>query len=286
MTRIGSLGGARGATLLGIVAACAVAWTDPAHAEDPPLAIPADTPAPRAPPSGTTPVPTPDAGSPGSDIEVRPSVNAPKPGRTSDRQTSFVHVDAGYRLQMAPNGLMPIRQGTGWGPRPHLLHGSVSGLLQGDIYVGAAFEYTLNRAQGTLPFVAEARVGWWDNLVDEPERRGGFGTLPGLALTYVGARVVHDYYRGIGREWAGVGASGGLVLGYLRAAPFGKATVVSDSQFSLYLLGWKERTDFPLGLLNQRISVGFDPVFLDARFRFDPALGQEWSIGLSMQSIF
>ena len=62
--------------------------------------------------------------------------------------------------------------------------------------------------------------------------------------------------------------------------------MITDSQFSLYLVGWKERADFPLGLLNQRLSIGFDPVFIDARFKADPGTGTELSVGVSMQSMF
>jgi hypothetical protein len=280
----------RAAPFVVIVTAALVAlWSAPAWAQtspstgegDRPLAIPADTPVPQPRPPGTDRLP-PATG----DIEYRASQYAPKLGETSERQTRFTHVDFGYRLQLSRDGLMPIRLGGAWGDRAHLVHGSFGGMFEKNIYIGGAFEYTLNRAAGTLPMVLEVRGGWWDSLLGEPKRRGGVGMMQGVAVTYVGARMVHDHYRGIGQEWAGTGHAGGLVLGYFRAAPFGKFTVLSDSQISVYLLGWKDRGDFPLGLINQRISIGFDPIFLDARFRVDPALGQEWSIGMSFQAIF
>ena len=271
--------------LLGLAAAAPPAFAQDGASSDAPLAIPADTPVPQ--PSAPRPEPSePTVG----DVEYRPSQNAPKPGAGQTRageQTRFLHIDAGYRINWSPNGLAPIRQNVGaWGNRPHLIHGTVAGMFDKKVYAGASFEHALNRASGTFPLVLEARVGWWDHLLGEPERRGSFGTLPGVAVTYVGVRWVHQHYRGIGGEWAGTADAGGLVLGYLRAAPFGKLTVVSDSQFSLYVLGWKERQQFPLGLLNQRISIGFDPIFIDARFRVDPALGEEYSVGLSLQAIF
>ncbi|TVQ93152.1 MAG: hypothetical protein EA397_05095 [Deltaproteobacteria bacterium] len=251
--------------------------------DDRPLAIPSDTstPEPRA--------PKPDD-SRDQDYSYRPSPNAPKvkePRAGRSESNSFLHTDVGYRLIWSRNSLMPIRQRAGaLGDRPHMMHGLVGGMMDRKLYAAVSYEMPVNYGQGSFPFVAEARFGWWDNFFGEPERRGAFGAIAGTAITYVGVRWVHDYFRGSGREWAGTGSAGGLVLGYTRSAPFGKLTIVSDSHFSLYLLGWSERPDFPLGLLNQRISVGFDPVFLDVRFRFDPGTGDEISVGLSMQSLF
>lgn len=274
------------AAVLGALLGSTAALPGLAQDRDPgdgPLAIPADTPVPQ-------PLPPADQRRPAGDIEYRPSTSAPKPGSRGGApsdQSRFIHFDAGYRINWSPSGLAPIRQNVGgWGNRPHLIHGTVAGMLDKKIYAGASFEHALNRGAGSFPLVVDARIGWWDHLLGKPERRGAFGTLPGMAVTYVGLRWVHDHFRGIGGEWAGTADAGGLVLGYLRAAPFGKLTVVSDSQFSLYVLGWKERGTFPLGLLNQRISIGLDPVFIDARFRVDPALGEEYSVGLSLQAIF
>lgn len=267
--------------LTALLAAVDARATD--DSEDRPLAIPADT---------STPEPRPERRDSQSDKDYtyRPSSNAPTskgPSKQQSPSTSFVHADVGYRMIWSNNGLMPTRQGPGaLGSRPHMMHGLIGGMLDKKLYVAASYEMPINYAQGSFPFVAEARFGWWDNLYGEPERRGGFGAVAGVAITYVGVRWVHDYFRGSGQEWAGIGNAGGLVLGYTLAAPFGKLTVISDSHFSLYLLGWEGRQDFSLGLLNQRISVGFDPIFLDARFRFDPGTGEEWSIGLSMQSLF
>jgi hypothetical protein len=261
-------------------------------ADDRPLAIPADTPAPtRPPPELDAPVPLPSGASsgPGSEVEVRPSQNAPKPKpqRPSNDRPSYLHLDAGYRVLWNQGGLMPVRQGPDfWRQRPHMLHASVGGLVGKKFYFGSRLEAPVNRARGTLPFVAEARFGWWDMALGPPEPKGSFKPIAGTAVTYLGARWVHGYFKGTGQEWAGTGSAGGLILGYTRSAPFGKATIVSDSQFSLYFLGWRDRNEFPVGLLNQRISVGFHPVFLDVQFRLDPALGQELSVGLSMQSLF
>jgi hypothetical protein len=185
------------------------------------------------------------------------------------------------------NEFLPTRRSpTGVKARPQLAHVTGGLMFDKNLYASVALETTLNPSAGALPFVAELRVGWWDNAFGAPESRGPFITLPGTSITYVGWRWVHDYYRGPGGEWAFTGDSGGLVLGYTRAAPFGRLTVVTDSQFSLYLVGWKERTSFPLGLLNQRLSIGYDPVFIDARFKSDPATGTELSIGASFQSLF
>lgn len=284
----------RHAAISTLIMAAIFAGYETSHAQDSdappppdePLAIPAGAPVPEPRPPRPDRAPDGDPDDLGT-VEYRPSANAPKQRKPDEPTSRFVHADIGYRLIWTNNALMPIRTRAGTlNQRPHMLHATVGGMLDKSFYMAGSFEAPINRAQGTFPFVAEARFGWWDNVLGEPERRGAFGTLSGVAVTYIGARWVSDYYRGRGQEWAGTGDAGGLVLGYLRSAPFGKLTVVSDSQFSLYLLGWKERPDFPLGLLNQRISVGFDPVFLDARFRMDPALGEEWSVGLSMQSLF
>lgn len=249
-----------------------------AQAATGPLAVPGPgTPPPRTTPQGpanptvTTAAPTPDV----------PQATAEEPERP------LVHVDAGYRLLWIGNQYLPTRRSPrGEKARPHVLHATAGMMFDKNVYAGLHFETTANPAAGSFPMVAEARIGWWDNAFGEPQMRGPFQTLPGVAVTYVGWRWVHDYYRGPGGEWAFTGDSGGLVLGYTRAAPFGSLTVVTDSQFSLYLVGWKERADFPLGLLNQRLSIGFDPVFIDARFKADPATGTELSIGLSMQAMF
>lgn len=255
-----------------------------------PLAVPAPTPSPGTVPDGEAPTgvrPAPGTVSTG----VRPapppiSPVHPKPEADPDPPQPYIHVDAGYRFVWLGQVNAPTRgTDTDGPPWPQLIHGQVSGLFNKNIMASVNYEMAANPARGAFPFVLEARVGWWDNVFGESERRGPFHTLPGVSMTYVGWRWIHDHYRGSGGEWAGTSDAGGLVLGYTRAAPFGRLTVITDSQFSLYLAGWKNRSEFPLGLLNQRLSVGWDPIFVDARFKTDPGTGTELSVGLSFQSI-
>ena len=252
---------------------------DPAATPQGPLAVPG----PAGPPPTT---PGKVATAPGITPAAPPPTEPGEPAE-AERERPLLHVDTGYRLVWIGNEYLPTRRSPqGQKARPHLMHVTAGAMFDKNVYAGLHFETAGNPAAGTFPMVLAARVGWWDNAFGEAEKRGPFLQMPGVAITYVGWRWVHDYYRGQGGEWAFTGDSGGLVLGYTRAAPFGKLTVVTDSQFSLYLVGWKERADFPLGLLNQRLSIGFDPVFIDARFKSDPGTGMELSIGASMQAMF
>ncbi|MFK7930912.1 MAG: hypothetical protein AB8H79_22195 [Myxococcota bacterium] len=264
-----------------------------------PLAVPASTPAPPATgaQSGAPPLPlrTPARTGvrPAPERAQQTSTGAPlnpalrgsnEPDPTGE--PSFF-VDAGYRVVWIGDVNIPTRRTPSGEPaRAHLIHGQFTALLDKNISLGLTYEMPANGSRAAFPFVAEARIGWWDNAFGEPVRRGPFQTLPGMAMTYVGWRWVHDHYRGRGGEWAGTADAAGLVLGYTRAAPLGRLTIVTDTQFSLYLAGWKNRAEFPLGLLNQRLSFGFDPIFIDARFRTDPATGSEISAGVSFQSMF
>lgn len=223
---------------------------------------------------------------------------APEPSEAAEPvkepRTHYAHLDTGYRLLWFGNGYIPTpTNASGVVERPHMAHLGGGAMFPQNLYLGGYGEVVLNPSAGTLPFVGEVRIGWWDNAFGKPEQRGLFGrrgpnlnTLSGTAITYVGWRWVHDHYRGVGGAWAGTADAAGLVLGYARSAPFGVLTVTTDSQFSLYLAGWKNRSGFPLGLLNQRLSIGWDPIFLDVRFKADPATGNELSIGASMQGIF
>lgn len=194
------------------------------------------------------------------------------------------HFDVGYRLLWRSNDQVPI-QGR-LGPRPHLIHATGHALLEKSVLLGASFETTLDPMRGSQPFVLDLRIGWWDGAFAGSQPRGPIRTLPGTRMTYVGWRIVHDHYRGRGGAWAGESSAAGLVAGYTYSAPLGRLTVTTDSQFTLYLLGWKGRSDLPVGLLNQRVSLGFDPLFIDVRFRADPGTGEELSVGVSLQGLF
>jgi hypothetical protein len=208
-----------------------------------------------------------------------PSSEERRNPRSPEEPRGFL--DVGFRLDATGNVYLPTE--ARW---PALGHIQGAALLRRNAFVGGSFEMLANPRPLAYPFVAEFRVGWWETAFGNPTRRGPFKTLPGLAMTYVGWRWVHDHYTGDGGQWSGTGDAAGLILGYTRAAPFGELTVLTDTQFSLYLLGWKYRESFPLGLINQRLSVGWDPIFLDARVRFDPGTGNELSAGISFQSMF
>jgi hypothetical protein len=203
-----------------------------------------------------------------------------------ERPPRYVHLDAGYRLSWFGTPRAPVRIGSDGRRDAHLLQAAGGVMLPNNLYLGGSFETVINRLPGTFPLVGELRVGWWDNALGAPTERGPFKMLAGTAITYAGIRWVHDHYQGTGGEWAGTADAGGLVLGYTRAAPFGPFTVITESQFTLYLVGWKGRSEFPLGLLNQRLSLGWEPLFLDLRFKADPATGEELSIGASIQTLF
>lgn len=249
----------------------------PADGSDQPLAVPGPSTPPPDPRTRTTTAP----GVRTTRVPRGPTSSAPPPRPDTD---PLFLLDTGYRQVFIGQPYAPT--GDGLGPYPSLVHATGAALLDKNILVGGSFEMPLNPLRGSLPFVMEARVGWWETAWGEPVRRGPLRLLPGTKVTYVGVRWVRDHFRGAGGEWGGRGDAGGLVLGYAYAAPLGRMTVVTDSQFSLYLLGWKGRNTLPVGLLNQRLSIGFDPVFIDVRFRSDPATGEELSVGLSFQSLF
>jgi len=244
----------------------------PVTGSDRPLAVPGPaTDPPGTPSTGRAPVRT-------TRVPGAPAAKRPPP----DRDPTLFMVDAGTRLVWLGPVYAPT--GGGLGGRPVFMHASASALLDKNVMTGLSFEAPLNARPGSFPFIAEARVGWWENAFGQPAMRGPFRTLPGVKATYVGVRWVYDHFQGAGMEWSGKSSTGGLVLGYAYAAPFGELTAVTDTQFTLYLLGWN-RNAFPVGLLNQRLSLGYDPVFLDVRFRVDPGTGTELSIGLSFQTL-
>ena len=254
----------------------AVKKEGPEDATDQPLAVPgpqdrAPTARPdtgRAPAVQTTRVPT-----------APRAQGVPRPAKPD---LPLFQVDAGYRLVWFGSPYAPT--GGGLGGRPQFLHANGNVLLDKNFMTGLSVDMPINARPGFYPFVLEARVGWWENVFGAPGNRGPFGKLTGMKSTYFGLRWVHDHYRGEGGEWAGKTDTGGLIFGYAYAAPFGELTAITDTTFTLYLINW-DRSAFPLGLLNQRIAVGFDPVFLDLRFRMDPGTGSELSLGVSFQTL-
>lgn len=193
----------------------------------------------------------------------------------------FVRLDVGTRL---------VAEGMPYAPSddrlvalPVLSHVNVSRMFKGGTSLGLGLEFPTPPRSGTLPFVADFRVGIYDYQQGKPRRRSKWIRY---SRVYLGWRWIHDHYRGSGGEWTGVSDAAGLVLGYITGGMVGQFDAVSESQFTGYFLGWQGRPSVPLSILNQRVSVGIEPIFIDFRLRVDPGTGEEISVGLSVQHLF
>jgi len=174
---------------------------------------------------------------------------------------------------------------------PHFAHATVGAIFDNKLQMTGAVQLNVNPSRNKLPMVMSLRFGFAEFVMGQPRERGPFSVMQGYAHSYLGVRWVHDYELGGGAWSLATADAAALEIGYTRAAPFGEFTIISDSQFALYVFGWKNWCrsgcdKLPLTLLNQRLSVGYDPVFIDVRFRQDPVLGPDLSLGMSMQTIF
>ncbi|MFT7520336.1 MAG: hypothetical protein ACI9MC_002481 [Kiritimatiellia bacterium] len=220
---------------------------------------------------------------------VAPTARTKPRKKSRDHEGPGIVLEVGYKAGWTGMTYAPIARNTA--DIPHFMHGSVGALFDNDLQLTALIDVNVNPARGKVPFVASLRFGFAEFVLGRPTERGPFTVMQGYSHTYVGLRWVHDYELG-GGEWSLATADAAAVeVGYTRAAPFGKLTVISDSQFALYVFGWKHWcragcNKLPLTLIDQRLSVGYDPVYLDFRFRQDPVLGPDLSAGVSMRSIF